>query len=67
MIVLKVTGLGFLRAEKRTIIQKLLMYSMLTIGSTAASIKLFEKSEQIKTKEGSGDFDPIQGYLKVFY
>ena len=44
MTILKLTGLGFFRANQRTISQKLLMFAALTIGSTVASMKLFEKS-----------------------
>ena len=45
MIVLKVTGLGYFRANQRTMRQKALLYATVVLGTTGSSIVLFEKSK----------------------
>ena len=49
LVVLKVTGLGFVKANQRTFAQKALMYSTIAFGATGASTLAFERST--KTRE----------------
>ena len=59
LVVLKVTGLGYVKANQRSFAQKALMYSTIAFGATGASSLAFEGSVKTGEQKDGKAFDPI--------